>query len=227
MSDAEAAPAGWRQLPLPFEFIPHYTAADLFEAPCNEAALAWLGRMADWPQQRLALWGAAGCGKTHMLHVWAARHDALLLQGPELADQPAPPDRPLAIDEANAAAERPLLHLLNSAAEAGQPVLLAARAAPARWVVDLPDLSSRLRSIAAVEIGVPDDSLLRAILARLLAERQLVVPGPVQDWMLLQLPRTADALRAAASALQHEASVSGRRVTRATALAALGCLNLS
>ncbi len=53
------------------------------------------------------------------------------------------------------------------------PVLLAARAPPARWQFGLADLASRLRAITAVEIGPPEDTLLRILLARLLAERQL------------------------------------------------------
>ena len=217
-------PAGWRQLPLPFSHQPHYTAADLFEAPCNAAALAWLRRTADWPQLRLALWGAEGCGKTHLLHVWAARNGAALLSGAALSGEPALPGRPLAIDDADTARERPLLHLLNAAAEAGQPVLLSGRTAPARWAVALPDLSSRLRSIVAVEIGHADEVLLRSLLARLLAERQLVVAEAVQDWLLLRLPRTPAALRAAAERLDRTALASGRKITRAMAAATLASM---
>jgi chromosomal replication initiation ATPase DnaA len=50
-------------------------------------------------------------------------------------------------------------------------VLLAARTPPAHWPVRLPDLASRLRATTAVEIAPPEDSLLRSLLARLLAER--------------------------------------------------------
>ena len=45
----------------------------------------------------------------------------------------APPERPVAIDGADLAPERPLLHLLNAAGEFRLPVLLAARRPPARW----------------------------------------------------------------------------------------------
>ena len=73
--------------------------------------------------------------------------------------------------------ETALLHLLNAAGEAGLPILLAAPAPPSRWPVRLPDLASRLRAITAVEIGPPEDALLRTLLARLLAERQLASAG--------------------------------------------------
>ena len=218
------AAARWRQLPLPFAHTPHLTAADFLPAPSNAAALAWLDTPERWPQRRLALWGAEGCGKTHLLHVWAARSGAVLLAGPTLPRLPPVPGRPLAIDDADAAAERPLLHLLNAAAEGGQAVLLAGRAPPARWPVVLPDLASRLRATAAAGIGAAEDSLLRALLARLLAERQVAVAAPVQDWLLTRLPRTPAAVRESAARLDRAALASGRAVTRPVAATVLADL---
>ncbi len=211
----------WRQLPLPFVHRPLYGAADFLPAPSNATALAWLTRTADWPQHRLALWGAAGSGKTHLLSLWAARLGAVVLAGPVLPRDPAAPSRALAIDDADAAAERPLLHLLNAAAEARMPVLLTGRTPPARWPVQLPDLVSRLRAVAAVELRPAEDSLLRALLARLLAERQIAVPESVQDWLLARLPRTPAAMREVAARLDRAALAAGRPVSRAVAAAVL------
>jgi chromosomal replication initiation ATPase DnaA len=59
--------AAARQLPLPFGFTTHYDAASFLPDESNEAARAWLE--ADWPDGRLALWGAEGRGKTHPLHI--------------------------------------------------------------------------------------------------------------------------------------------------------------
>ncbi len=179
----DAGSPGLRQLALPFAHRPRFGRADFLEAPCNQAALAWLAprAVARWPSRRLALWGEAGGGKTHLLHVWAREHDALLLPGTALRDLDAlfrAPDRwgGIAIDDADLTADpHALLHALNAVHEAGLPVLLAARAAPARWEVALPDLRSRLRAMQAVELARPDDALLRILLLRLLAERQLAV----------------------------------------------------
>ncbi len=197
---------------------------DFIEAPANAEALAWIGRIADWPGGRLAVFGEAGSGKTHLLHLFAARAGAALVRGDSVRGMGEPPGGPLAIDDAQSAEPEALLHVLNASAEAGAPVLLAGRLPPARWDFVLPDLVSRLRAVVSVRLQAPDDALLRALLARLLAERQLVVAEAVQEFLLARLPRTGAALREAATRLDQASLASGGRVTRAMAAAVLAML---
>jgi chromosomal replication initiation ATPase DnaA len=204
------------QSPLPFVHRPGFAEVDFLEAPSNTAALGWLARIRDWPDGRLALWGAAGCGKTHLLHLWASRNGAQLVAGPALTKVPAPSC--LAIDNADAASdEAVLLHTLNAAVEARHPVLIAARAPPAHWTTGLPDLASRLRAITTVEIEAADDSLLQRLLARLLAERQVSVARAVQDWLLLRLPRSPAILHEAVARLDRASLAARTPVTRVLA----------
>jgi len=213
-----------RQLPLPFTPDPRYATADFREAASNQAARTWLGRTEDWPGRRLLLWGEAGCGKTHLLHIWAVRSGAVVWTGPALRGIPElPAEKGIAIDAADAVEdETALFHLLNATAEAGLPVLLAARQPPSRWIIRLPDLASRLRAITAVEIEPPEDALLRALLSRLLGDRQLRLPESVQEWLLLRLPRTASALCDAVARLDAAALEAKRDITVPLARDVLG-----
>ena len=61
---------------LPLSAEPSFVAVDFRAAPSNAAATAWLNRTADWPDRRLLLWGEPGCGKTHLLNIWATRTGA-------------------------------------------------------------------------------------------------------------------------------------------------------
>lgn len=201
-----------RQLPLPFAHAPQFDRMAFLDAPSNADARACLGRPLEWPQSRLAVWGAAGSGKTHLLHRWAARVGAAIADGAALKLEP--PRGSLAIDDADLADERALLHMLNASAEAGFCVVLASRAPPARWPVALPDLASRLRSSLAVELRMAEDVLLRGLLGALFADRQLPVMEPVQEFLLRNLPRTPAALREAAARLDRLALASGGRITR-------------
>jgi DnaA regulatory inactivator Hda len=212
------------QLALPFPHAAGFDPRDFLPAASNEAALAWLDRTTDWPERRLALWGQAGCGKSHLMVTWAARIGAVRLAGHALRDlDDVPETGAVAVDDADTVApDTTLLHLLNTARDRGLFVLLSGRTSPARWTVRLPDLASRLRSITPVEIRPPDDDLLRALLMRLLADRQLAVPRPVQEWLLLHLPRSPGALREAVARLDQASLAFGRAITQPLAAAVLG-----
>ncbi len=204
------------QLTLPFPHNDRYDPSEFLHGHANAEALAWLENPAHWPSLRLAIHGDPGTGKTHLLHLFASRHAATLVSANTIRGLPRlPPHGPIAIDDADTAPEpQALLHLLNAATENRQPVLLAGRTPPARWQNTLPDLQSRLRAITAVALGQPDDALLRALFARLIAERQLRVDEPVQAYLLARLPRSCTTMREAAARLDRASLAAGRRVTR-------------
>jgi chromosomal replication initiation ATPase DnaA len=214
-----------KQFLLPFDETPSYAAEDFCEGPSNELARTWLEKPEGWTNGRMVLWGESGCGKTHLLHIWAAAHGAEVHQGPGLRGFSPPPDRPVAVDDADAAADEPaLLHLLNAARESGQPVLLTAGAPPSRQNLVLPDLASRLRGSLAVGIGPADDAMLAALLARLAAARQLSLDFRVQNFLTSRLPRSPAAYREAILRLDRTAMASGAKISRALAASVLADL---
>jgi chromosomal replication initiation ATPase DnaA len=200
-----------KQLALPFALTQAYAAEDFCAAPSNAMAREWLARPEAWSNGRLVLWGEAGSGKTHLLHIWAAAHGAVLLDGARLHET-LRPQTPVAIDDADIVPEpRALLHLLN---EATQPVLMTARLPPARQPIKLADLASRLRASEAVEIRGPEDELLAMLLTRLAAERQLSLTIPVRNFLLTRLPRTAAMLREAVARIDHATLARGVKISR-------------
>lgn len=207
-----------RQLTLPFaELTQLYAEEDFCPAPSNAAAREWLARPQAWSNGRLVLWGEAGCGKTHLLHVWAQAHGAKIITGTALRGL-LRPQGPVAVDDADLAPEpTALLHLLNAAAEADVPVLLASRQPPVRMGYKLADLTSRLRASASIEIRAPEDELLEALLTRLAAARQLSLPIAARNLLLLHLPRAPAYYREAVARLDRLAMDRGVRITRAMA----------
>jgi len=203
-----------RQLALPFTETPHYAAEDFVTARSNQRARDMLDHPETWANARLVLWGDAGCGKTHLAHIFAASHGATLLNGARLPKLAEPPCGAIVIDDSDAADETALLHMINAAAEAGRLALLTAQTPPARRNIALPDLASRLRASQTAQILPPDDEFLAALLSRLAAERQLVLPAPVRHFLLTRLPRTAAAQREAIARLDHTAMAKGAPITR-------------
>lgn len=199
---------------MPLGAAPSYSAADFITDASNQAALAFLADPGAWPDGRLALHGPAGVGKTHLAHVlgWP------LLMGSALRGLPPQPVEPSIIDDADMVPEpAALLHAINAAREARQPLLLLGRAPPARWHAAPPDLVSRLRATTLAAIEEPSDALLAAVLAKQLADRQLAVAPALQSLLLLHLPRDAASVARAAALLDQAALASGR-LNRATIL---------
>jgi chromosomal replication initiation ATPase DnaA len=208
-----------RQLSLDLAAPATGTPGDFFVTPATAAAHAAVLGDTPWPQGKLALIGPEASGKTHLLHLWAARDGATILPAPALCAgaAPPPPGAAIAIDDADTlppAAEEALFHLHNHLAATGGRLLLAARRPPARWSVTLPDLASRLQATALAQIGDPDDRLLALLLARLMADRQILPSAGVIPYLLTRMERSHTAARDVVAALDSASLSQGRGVTR-------------
>jgi chromosomal replication initiation ATPase DnaA len=99
---------------------------------------------------------------------------------------------------------------------------MTARAPPATWRIELADLASRLRAIPVVQLRPPDDALLRAVMVKLFADRQLAVDEALIAYLSTRIERSFAAARAAVEDLDREALRQKRPVTRALAAELLG-----
>jgi hypothetical protein len=196
---------------------------DVLRAPSNALALAELERWRDWPGGRLALIGPAASGKSAMASVWvdqagAARLSAAQLAGADLAELAG---TGAAVEDADRGltpeGEAALFHLHERCAATARPLLLTARTAPARWPVELKDLATRLSAWPVARIEPPEDMLLEALAARLLADRGLRPEPGLPGWLAQHVDRSHAALLAAVETL--DAASLARRGRATVALA--------
>lgn len=213
--------SGHRQLPLAFEHRPSLTGEDFLVAESNRNAVIWLDRWPEWPNPALVIHGPAGCGKTHLAHVFLARSGGRKLS---ILDMSADEPRDLiedvsacVIEDAErfikAGLESALLHLYNALKEAGGQLLLTSRRPPSRWPVQLADLRSRLNTATAVRIGAPDDALMQAVVVKLFADRQLKVDQEVVSFMLTRMERSFEAARELVARIDAAALKERRKIT--------------
>lgn len=205
------------QLPFDLPVRPALQREDFLVAPANAVAVRWIDRWPDWPGSFLAVHGPQGCGKTHLVQVWAARSGARVLSGAELREAAVPgiaAGRHVAIDDADRIREpRALLHLHNLIGEQRGTLLLAARPAPATWPVPLADLRSRLGAMQSVPIAAPDDALFAAVLVKLFRERQLGVGADVIDYLVARLERSFAAAQNSVAIIDRLSLAAGRGIT--------------
>lgn len=219
-SDSPAARP--RQLSLILHHAESFAREDFFAGPSNAAALALVESWPDWPSRVMLLAGPEGCGKSHLAAIWAASSGARMIAARALPDAHPPAalaTGALVIEDLapNDLDEPALFHLLNLAREEDAFVLITARTPPAGWPLKLRDLASRLRALPVVTLAAPEDALLRAVLVKLCADRQLAVDESVVSYLAKRIERSFAAARSAVTRLDREALQQKRPVTRALA----------
>lgn len=219
----DARGTGWRtrQLALDLAREPGFDREDFFVSDSNEKAYAMIELWPDWPDSVLLINGPAGAGKSHLGAIWAATAKARIRSATSLVD--AEPEAlagvPLLVEdmESIGGAQTQLFHLVNLMRESGVALVLTAREPPEAWGLDIADLVSRLRLAPRIEIGTPDDALMRAVLVKLLIDRQLVVDTSLVAYAATRLDRSLAAARTFVDALDRQALSRKCRVTRAMA----------
>ncbi|HVV93837.1 MAG TPA: hypothetical protein VHD15_10490 [Hyphomicrobiales bacterium] len=211
-----------RQLALALEHAERLGAEDFLVAPTNAQAHALVTAWPHWPARALLVLGPPGAGKTHLAAIWAARTGAEIIPADSLDPEALPAlhqNVMLAVEDVDRphVSERALFHLLNGAGEAGAALLLTAREPPGAAWPALPDLASRLRRLPQAVLAAPEDALIRAVLVKLFADRQLVVEPGVIEYIFTRMERSLATARRLVAALDQEALARGRRVGRVLA----------
>ena len=210
--------------------LPHraaHGAEDFLVSDCNLAAVKLLDAWPDWRAPVQLLLGPAASGKTHLVRVWQARSGAQPIGADDLdisAIDALDEGSALIVEDADRGHydENALFHLINLAREKRLFVLMTARTAPSRWGCALPDLSSRLIALPVVKIGPPDDALLKTVMLKHFADRQLTVDPKVLDFLALHVERSLEGAALAVDAVDRLALATGRKITRQVAAQALG-----
>jgi chromosomal replication initiation ATPase DnaA len=203
--------------------LPHREALgrdDFLVTSSNMAAVELVDQWPNWPTYGAVLVGPESCGKTHLVEVWRQRSAAVKIVAKALETAEVPN-----LLEGNAAAiedlherevdERAIFHALNFAKQEGKFILFTSRLHTHKLDFKISDLSSRLNSLPAVQIEPPDDTLLRGVLVKLFADRQLMVDEGLINYTLLRMPRSLATARRLVGKIDHLALTEKAEVSKA------------
>lgn len=181
-----------RQLPLSFpETLLDFDAME--QTPANARIISALRDVERWTQPALLLVGSEKSGLTTLAAAWAAEQHGLYLDATSEQDfsNLFPDDvvgESVAIDNAESIADESwLLNELSSINRVGGRLLLTANRPPSEWTLNSPDLRSRLLAIPIVDLGPPDDALMRARLRRAMSRFGVNLPVQVEDYLVVRL----------------------------------------
>jgi len=202
--------------------LPHRPASgrdDFLVTPSNAKAVALIDLWPQWPANSLILLGPPGSGKSHLAAVWHEMTGAAVTGPSEIREDVVPrllDKGALVIEDAPGKVldEPAFFHLLNLAREQKAYVLITAQQAPVAWDIALPDLLSRLKAAPSAQLGAPDDALLRGVLVKLFADRQIGIDEAIVSYLLSRMPRELAAARSMVAEIDRRALEERAEVTR-------------
>lgn len=210
--------AGDEQLPLEFPVEEQTSRDDLRVADTLTAAVRIIDEWPNWPSPVAVLVGPVGAGKSHLANIWresAGAVDIRPVAGSGAASAAA--SGPVLFEDADRMAfdETELFHVINAVRENGHHLLMTARSWPTTWPVALADLKSRLKAVTVVEIGEPDEQLLKEVLVKLFADRQIAIDDKLVAYIAERMERSAEAARRIVDALDRLALSRRTKINRA------------
>jgi chromosomal replication initiation ATPase DnaA len=208
-----------RQLILDLQHRAALGAEDFIISSANAAAIDLVDRWPGWVSRSALVVGPARSGKTHLGHVWQLKSGAVAVQAAAL-DETAVDllhrHKALLIEDVDRGIsdERVLFHLLNIAREDSVSLLLTSSVAAGELAITLPDLRSRLRALPFAAIAEPDEDLLRVILVKLFADRQLAVEPHVVAHIARHMTRSMALAGQIVDEIDRQSLADRRKVTR-------------
>lgn len=219
-----------RQLVFDLTRTPCFDAEDFLVSEANAAAVAAVRAWRDWPGRTLLLIGPPGAGKSHLAAVWAGETGAIVLRdgrtpSPSLWDGGG---RCVLLEDCDRAGypEPAFFHAINLARETRGWLMMTARTPPTHWRVATPDLRSRLRLATLATIAPPDAELVKAVLLKLFADRQIDVDEDVVTYASRHCDQSLEAVAHFVSAIDEASLAAGRRITRPLAAKVLAGLQI-
>jgi DnaA-homolog protein len=174
----------------------------------------------------LWLWGASGCGKTHLLQAVCAAAGETAAYFPLDRTLALPPEalvgfetcRVLCLDDVGAVAgdaawEQALFRLFNEATELHTRLIFAADAAPRRFDWQLDDWRSRAAACVVYQLHDLDEAGRIEALRLRAAQRGLQLPQETAEYLLRRMPRDLTSLYAILDQLDEASLAAQRRLT--------------
>jgi hypothetical protein len=191
------------QFALPFEWPADPRDDEFLVSDSNARVVHALEHWGAWPVMAALLVGPRKSGRSLLARIFAAKSDGTI------------------IDDAERQSEAAIFHAWNRAQANRQPLLIVADAPPPDWAVKLPDLRSRLAATPVLELGPPDDVLMRALLERDFYRRGLDARPDLIDWLIARVERSHIAVMRTVDVLDQDVLERRKRLSIPRARATL------
>ena len=209
-----------KQKTLNFGHKDDYSVKNLYKSTCNEIAINFIN---EWPKTTInnnifCIYGPSGSGKTHISKVWMEKSDAIIFNGiSDLSfDYLSGFDRNLIFEDIALNKNWPenlLFEFINEIKSSRLSLLITCNSDPLKIKWKTKDLISRFTSFTNIEIKLPDDILIRKLLIKQFADRQLSLDSEQIEYISKRIERSYSSIirivdRVDNLALQHKKAIS-------------------
>ncbi|OEY87207.1 chorismate synthase [Wolbachia pipientis] len=143
---------------------------------------------ASW--KSLLLFGPKSSGKTHLAHIWKSVNNAIFININNFISDMRYSDAFILENIHNIQDETSLLHCYNYMKESNKKMLITSAISPTGLNFKLKDLHSRILSTTSVKIPPASEDLLRIMLIKRFADKQLKIDSKVIDYILSRIERS-------------------------------------
>ena len=209
-----------KQKTLNFGHKDNYSVKNLYKSTCNEIAINFIN---EWPKTTInnnifCIYGPLGSGKTHISKVWMEKSNAIIFNGiSDLSfDYLSGFDRNLIFEDIALNKNWPenlLFEFINEIKSSRLSLLITCNSDPLKIKWKTKDLISRFTSFTNIEIKLPDDILIRKLLIKQFADRQLSLDSEQIEYISKRIERSYSSIirivdRVDNLALQHKKAIS-------------------
>lgn len=209
---------------------PRYGFENFIPCSGNATALEFARKVIseNEPEKLLYIYGPSGCGKTHLLHAIA---DSMVKDGcrvstckdlaginPELGHKLLAAGHGMFLDDLDKLPPSPCYRNIvweefNRHHTTGHPVVMAGRLHPKEMKNLDEHLQSRLMWGLVASMDISDNNSRLMLIAKLAADRQILLPEDVASWLITILPRDVASLADACESLYRAALEQKRKIS--------------
>ena len=207
----------YQQLILDLRSIPSMGRNDYFVSDVNKEAVTWLDAWPNWTTFGFIVCGPFGSGKSHLAQVLKTLSHGDIIEAKDISDQnidQLSQKKCLIIENIELLTSEALLfHLYNMLLENKNNLMLTSNLTIPQISFELPDLKSRLLSLPQVNLGFPDDRLLKNLLIKQFLDKGILVEMDVIDYLIKRIDRSFEAISKLVSKIDFKSLEKAKKIT--------------
>ena len=206
-----------QQLILNLRSLPSMDRNDYFVSEVNKEAVSWLDSWPNWTTFGFIVCGPLGSGKSHLAQVLKTLSHGDIIEAKDISnkniDQLSEKKCLIIENLESLTSETLLFHLYNMLLENKNNLMLTSKFNVSQINFELPDLKSRLLSMPQVNIGFPDDRLLKNLLIKQFLDKGILVEMDVIDYLIKRIDRSFEAISKLVAKIDFKSLEKAKKIT--------------